>query len=75
MPVEELNSPKEREGYCHISIQEYADILIKKGRDFYNYRFIFMSMISWNTSGIVALSHLNARTCVCEVREWQISSP
>ena len=30
---------------------------------------------AWNTSGIVALSHLNARTCVCEVRESRISSP
>ena len=27
-----------------ISIREYEDILMKKGRDFYKYRFIFMSI-------------------------------
>jgi len=27
-----------------ISIRAYEDILIKKGRDFYSYRFIFMSI-------------------------------
>ena len=55
MPNQELNESGEkgtvtgiifskRKGgiYCHISIREYEDILIKKGRDFYNYRFIFM---------------------------------